>query len=170
MGILGLLSFNILLMLVAFFIYTTATTELYMILSQKLLSDTKAGEIGLRIKPVDENATLNDAAEIMLQEKITVLPVQMKNGKAGLINLNGIRTIERRRWAFAKVNQLAQEASLVIDANEPAAKALPKLAGTGNSVFPLMENSQVVGLIRITDFADALQFKSLQGQDRSKAA
>jgi len=161
LGILGFMSFNILLMLIAFFIYTTANSELFLLLSRDVLKDVTANEVGLRTPLLEESDSLTHAAQVMLTSRHRLLPVN-GIGVTGLVSVNELRRIAPERWSDVTVKQVMEVAKQSIDTAERVDSILPDLASSRMGAFPLKENGKIVGLVRYSDLTDALQLRSLE--------
>lgn len=164
LGILGFLSFNFLLMLIAIFIYSAANAELVIAVSRGMLTGIKAGEAGIRTVLAREDQTLMEVAEQMLQNRHRVLPVWTSSGTPALVSIENLKQVPRESWRRTLVRDTMEKAARYLDAKEPLDEALPELAASG--VLPLRENGNIVGVVRYIDIAELLDLKSLSEQER----
>ncbi len=161
-GIVGFLTFNILLLLIAFFVWSGAKTELMFLESRGLLQGVKAGEITFRVDPVGDMQLVSVAADQMIKYKTGVLPVETDLGEPAVITLNHLRRIPQERWDLTRVRDVRQEVPKALDVQDSIEDALVDLARSGAGALPVRENGRLIGLIRANELTDTLQFKSLE--------
>ncbi|MCM2277428.1 MAG: site-2 protease family protein [Oligoflexia bacterium] len=161
LGLLGALSFNLLLVLIAFFVYTAANSELFLQLSQGWLRGVSAAEVGIRLEPLPSTTRLAQAVRRMLETRATVLPLEGGPQGVRLISLSDIRKAPRRSWGDLTVSDLAVEASRAIRLEDALSEILPELAAAPHGVLPIV-NAQgaPIGVIRYSDVNDVIALKS----------
>lgn len=171
-GILGALSFNFLLLLIALFVYSASQAELILLASKKLLAGMKAGEVGLRVESVDETARLSEVARVMERTRMPELPVRTSHGIATVISIAQMRRVPDAHWDWVQARQVMVPSPRVLDVNEPIEEGFLELASNG--VLPLVESGpgfrRVVGLVRYQDLRDVLEIRSLQKEEERPAA
>jgi predicted transcriptional regulator len=59
---------------------------------------------------------------------------------------------------------------LIVDINDGLGQAIPQLAASAGASIPVKEGDQIIGVIRSSDLAELLQFKSLEAANKKKAA
>ena len=161
LGILGLVGFNILLMLIAFFIYSAAQSELFFLLSRGVLKGLRTGEVALRVDPVPERESLLQAAERMLASRTSVLPVKTESGGYGLVTLSQIRRVPREYWEVTLIRDVMERVTRVLNVNDPMSEVLPSLVEAVSGTLPVVEKGSIIGVLRYSDVSEILQFRSL---------
>lgn len=160
LGILGLLTFNILLTLIAFFIYTAAEQELFFQVTKRALKGMSVGEVTTRVDPVLPGATLESCVDQMVNARVSALPVQ--SPKPGTLRIDQIRRIRQASWHVTRVQDVYLPARRVLSASEPVGDALHDLAGAVGGCLPVEDNGVLVGIAKFSDVSEILQLRSLQ--------
>ena len=169
-GLFGLLQFNLLLVIIAFFLYSAAQSELFFVSTRRLLGGVKAGHLGIRVMPIDGSADLTQAVNRMIQSHDWILPVSSTvsgvrtDDRVGLIGIAQIRDVPRGRWASTPVSQVMEVPTKILEVNDAIGDALESLASSSVRALPLAENDRIIGILRYSDVVDAIQFKSLQAK------
>jgi Zn-dependent protease len=167
LGILGLLTFNIILLLIAFFIYAAAQSELFQVVSRGLLKGMTVGEIAIRATPVNERESIARAAAQMIEERSPVLPVAGgPDAGARVVQLQRIRRVPRDYWETTLVKDVMEEAAETLDAQGSLSEAVALLGAAPAGILPVREAGHIVGIARFGDLRDLLQLRSLQEPSR----
>lgn len=161
LGILGFLQLNILLMLIAFFIYSAAQSELFFLLSKGLLQGLKVGEIAIRVDPLEENQNIQDAALQMMRTRHAVLPVRSMTDTPAILSLERIRSIQRGTWQQIPVGQVLEVVPKYLQMDDPISHALPEIATSRAHALPVKEGDRIVGLLKYSDLTEILRLRSL---------
>jgi hypothetical protein len=159
--VIGLLSFNVLLMAIAFFIYMSAQTELLFLLTRGLLKGMKIGEVTHRKGAIGDKESLVAAAEQMVDHTTTLLPVRSESGQSSLVALAQIRRVPRKYWAVTRVRDVMDVVSRDLDVDDSISDRLPDLAASPVQALPVRENGVLIGYARYGDIAELLQLRSL---------
>lgn len=159
LGILGVLGFNILLILIAFFIYSAASGEMLMLASRDLVRSVFARDIGVRTGFVTESDTIDIAARIMLDLGQTALPVLVSEGRTAVITAGSFRGVPQIHWASMTVGQLMTPVSRALESAESLEDALPELMAHG--VLPWRESGRFAGVVRYRDLTDLMELRSI---------
>lgn len=163
LGILGLLGFNILLMLIAFFIYTAAQSELFFLLSKGALKGLKARDVAIRVPAVTDRDPVSKAAQQMVNLRVPILPVTSFQARDSvmLVTLEQIRRVPREYWQMTLIKDLMEETPKVLNADDTISEVLAELATAPMGTLPVKEDGQVIGLVRYSDVSEILQYRSL---------
>lgn len=161
LGVLGLIGFNILLILIAFFIYTAAQGELFFLLSRGILKGLRVRDVFRRVEPLQERDNLEKAAEKMLSTFLTLLPVETVLGEAKMILIGQVRQVPRSFWRVTLVMDVMEKVTRSIDINETMSESFPELTSSAAGALPVLEQGKVVGIIQYSDISQILQVKSL---------
>jgi Zn-dependent protease/CBS domain-containing protein len=161
-GIVGFLSANILLMVIAFFIYLGAESESRGVLVRAVLGHLRVRDLVVwRPEPVDPGSPVYDVGERMLREQRTVYPVAAGGEVLGVVGLDDVQKVpaeERRRTLVSEV--IRRMAPL--DAHEEVSRALRHLEEAGARAAPVVENGALVGVLTQLDVARGLQLGELE--------
>lgn len=161
LGILGLFSFNLLLMVIAFFIYTSAQAELSFLLTRGILKGMRAGEVTIQVEPVPETIPIRQAAELMLTNHQLVLPVMTESGDPAVITLQQIRRVPRRYWDVVPITKVMEATPRFVGVEDSISDALADLARAPMTTLPVRDGHRITGLLRYQDLTDILQLRSL---------
>ena len=163
-GILGLLQFNLMLLLIAVFIYLSANAELMQLLGKSLLQGVQAGEVGKRLVVLSEDFKLDRVAALMIQNKSLLLPIQTDEGGLALISASQLKRVPRDLWRETPVKRVMSSVSEGIEVSAPLERALEGGWLTAGAGIPLLENGRVVGLLRGSDISELIEFRSLTAE------
>jgi Zn-dependent protease/predicted transcriptional regulator len=161
-GLLGLLSFNIILLIIAFFVYMGAEGESREVLMQSLLTRVKVRELMMRRTAVVHGSdSLATVAERMRDEKRRALPVEENGQVVGLVTLGGVRQVPVQKRGEVRVREVAQavptlspEASAWDALREMGQRRLPQL--------PVVEEGLLVGTISQDDVMRGMELRELE--------
>lgn len=168
-GVIGVLTFNLLLILIAFFIHSSAQNELFALLSQGLLRGLRVSEVCLRAPAASERDTLLQVAEHMLNSRRTTLPVETLSGEPALVSFQRIRRVPRAFWETTKVKDVLDPAPGFLDSRDPLPSVVTQLGRAPLRALPVKEEGRWVGVLRYSEVAEILEFRGL-GDDHSEAA
>ncbi len=170
-GLLGILGFNIFLILIAFFLYAAAQSELTMTLARGLLHGLSVGDVATPSTPLDGGSSLIQATERMLASRQTLVPIQAGARGAGLLSLAQIRNVPGGQRGSIPVNELQQAFGLrTLEVTEPLEDVLAELSTSPLAALPVSKDGVVIGYIRYADLADVLQLRSLEKPEEMEAA
>lgn len=155
-AIVGILTFRIILLLVALFIYGAATTESRTVLLGELLQGITVGDIMTREPAtVAAGTTINEFGGQMLDGRQTVYPVTDEEGATvGVITFNDFQQVRPQDRGATRVETIMREVPRL----EPTADAFDTLAllnrsGTSNAL--IQENGRLVGVLSDSDYTHA---------------
>ncbi len=155
-AVVGVVSFNIILVLLALFIYAAATTESKSVLLDELLEGFTVGDIMTRSPgTISADATVSELGDRMLQERRTVFPVTDETGAVvGLVSLSDLRRA-RKSDRSVTVREILRDVPRL----EVTADAFETLALMGSSRLDAVlveDEGEVVGVLSESDYAHAL--------------
>jgi len=167
LGAIGFLTFNFLLMLIAFFVYAAASGEMVIAVSRALLKGIRAGQVGVTTPVIRTPMSIEEAIHIMTEEHERILPVVSPDGSLKLLSLTELKNIDRLEWQSRKAHDVAIPVNRAIDVNEALDEVLPEIATY--QVLPLSDKGIIIGVIRYSDLMELIEFRSL-GTDTAQAA
>ena len=156
-AIVGVFTFQILLLLLAFFIYGAATTESRTVLLDELLEGITVGDITTRdVTAVPAGTTVEELGSRMLRDRRTVYPVIGEGGSiVGVVTLEDLKRARRQDRETTAVETVMREVPRVgTTADAFDTLALLNQAGSQNALVE--ENGAVVGVLSQSDYAQAL--------------
>jgi Zn-dependent protease/CBS domain-containing protein len=169
LGALGVLGFNLFLVLIAFFLYASAQAEWSLMMSRGLLEGMKAGDVATLVPPVEEGQTLAEAIAQMLHSRVTALPVLHPGGVLSIVTLQQLRSVpfhfrDTTRIRDISSHALRGESSRVefLEWDTPLHAALNDLASAPHATLPVMAHGKVIGILRYSDLSEVLQLRSLE--------
>ena len=163
LGLVGLLTFNLILVLIAFFIHSAAQAEIGTLIAKEALKGLKVVEVMTFLRPIRGSMTLSEAAAEMLKNKVKVLPVEMERKPAmGLLSLETLRSIERHLWDTATVREATEPTTQFLRKDELVIEALTRIAQAPFRALPVVEGDQVNGVLQYSDIMDVIQFRGIQ--------
>jgi len=169
-GIVGFLTANILLLVIAFFIYLGAEAETRSVLVRAVLGHVRVRDLVVwRPAPVDPAISVYEVGERMLREQRTAFPVVAEGEVLGVVGLDEVQKVpveERRRTVVADV--LRRVAPLPAD--EEVSRALRHLEEAGARAVPVVEGGALLGLLTQLDVARGLQLGELEASQHPRRA
>ncbi|MDX1745532.1 MAG: site-2 protease family protein [Halobacteriales archaeon] len=159
-AVVGVLGFNVILILLAFFIYGAATTESRTVLLDELLEGITIGDIMTRDpRTVDGDLSVAKLAERMLRDRQTVYPVTDESGQIiGVATLADIRDLARDKRETTTVRSVMHEAPQ-LEGTADAFDTLAMLQQLGSPVALVVERESLAGVLSQEDYARAFSLQ-----------
>ncbi|MBP1921861.1 Zn-dependent protease/CBS domain-containing protein [Halorubrum alkaliphilum] len=159
MGIIGLLTFQLLLILLAFFIYIAASGEAQQTTLKAAFEDVTVADVMTPredLHTVTEDTSVADLMSRMFEERHTGYPVMGRNGLVGMVTLEDARSIrEVERDAYRVEDVMATEIASVT-ADTDAMTALQTMQEHGVGRLPVLnDRGELVGLLSRSDLMTA---------------
>ncbi|MEF8877045.1 MAG: site-2 protease family protein [Haloarculaceae archaeon] len=159
-AIVGVFTFQIILLLLAFFVYGAATTESRTVLLDELLTGITVGEIATRdVTAVPAATTVEELGERMLSDRRTVYMVLGEGGSiVGVVSLDDLKQARKRDRGQDTAGAVMREVQRVTtDADAFDTLALLNQAGSTDALVE--EDGAVVGVLSRSDYTRALTFQ-----------
>ncbi len=161
-AMIGLASLNLLLVVIAFFVFLGAEAEGRGVLVRALLGRIQVRDLlGARVEAVDAATSVYDLGERMLRERRTSFPVTEGGRVVGAVALEDVRRVPAAERGNARVADVVRRAP-PIDAGEDASQAVRLLAGAGAAAIAVVDAGAAVGVLTQADLARALQLRELE--------
>lgn len=156
-AVVGVLSFNPILLLLALFVYGAATTESRTVLVDELLEGITVGDIMTRDpQTVGADATVAAFVDRMIRERQTVYPVTDAGGDVvGVVALENLRRVKERDRDTTRVDAVMREVPRVASTAD-AFDTLALLAQAGTTTALVEEDGAVAGVLSEADYSHAL--------------
>lgn len=169
LGVLGVLGFNILLILIAAFIYMAAQGELSTLKSRENLKGVRARDVVIRTDVLDGNETIDDVGRRMSENRLSALPVKL-GANTGIVSLQSLRKIPRSKWQEMPVAGIAEKSVRSIEVDEPVERFFEDIMRAPEQTLPATDHGSVIGVIRLTDLAELSEFRALEQEEPRRAA
>jgi Zn-dependent protease len=156
-AIVGVLNFQIILLLLAFFIYGAATTESKAVLLDELFEGLTVGDIATRDPAtVTTTTTVEELGERLLRDRNPVHLVLDEDGSpVGVVALSDLRAAKRRDHATTTVEEIMRDVPRV-DPSAGAFDTLVELQGSGGLDAIVQRDGALVGVLSEADYAHAM--------------
>ncbi|MEF8781043.1 MAG: CBS domain-containing protein [Haloferacaceae archaeon] len=159
LGLLGLFAFNLILILLAFFIYIAASGEAQQTLLKATFEGVTVRDVMTpqsELKTVEGTETVADLFERMLRDRHTGYPVVRGGELVGVVTLadaSEVREVERDAY---RVRDVMTTDLTTVEPGADALTALRTMQETGVGRLPVVdENGDLVGIISRTDLMTA---------------
>ena len=155
-AIVAVFTFQIILLLLAFFIYGAATTESRTVLLDELLEGITVGDIATRdVTAIPVGTSVEELGSRMLRERRTVYPVLDDGTFVGVVTLEDLKQARKRNPDATSVEAVMRQVPRVGTADDAFdTLALLNQAGSQNALVE--EGGAVVGVLSQSDYAHAL--------------
>lgn len=167
LGLWGLLSLNIFVLLVALFVYFGAKAEAQDVVLNELLAKVHVGDVMSREVPtVSAERSVADAAALMASERRDSLVVLDEQQRViGVFSLAELERIPRERRALSTARE-AMRPTPTLSPGDDAAKAV-RVMGEGALPFvPVVSEEGLVGTVSREDIARAMRLRALEQEEK----
>jgi Zn-dependent protease/CBS domain-containing protein len=164
MFVLGLFSFNFLLLFVAFFVYVGASEEEKATEINISLEGIKVRNImSSKVRTIPPSTTLRGLMELMFQEKHRGYPVTEGETLQGIVTLTDLQKVPDAERDTTNVGQVMARKLYVIAPEEEASTAMKMMNERGIRRLPVMDNGRLVGIVSREDLVRAIELCSGRG-------
>ncbi|TMT85320.1 CBS domain-containing protein [Haloterrigena sp. H1] len=171
MGLFGLLSFNIILIGVAFFVFIAASSEAQQVTMKAAFQDITVSDIMTPVSDlhtIDPDATIAKLIQRMFTERHTGYPVVESDGfegerLVGLVTLSDARAIEPVERDAYTVEDVMTTDLETITPDSDAMTAIERMQKHDIGRLLVVEDDDLVGLISRTDVMTALDIVQQSG-------
>jgi Zn-dependent protease/predicted transcriptional regulator len=165
-GIWGFLSFNMLLLLIAFFVFSGAEAETRAVMVKALLGQLRVQDVMQgEVFAVRSDVSVQEAAERMLQERSLAYAVTVDGQTAGLLTLDAVQAVPLEQRARTLVGEIAVKTP-PLSPTEEAAKAFRIMSETDVPQIAVAEDGRLVGTVRREDIVRELKLTELESTQR----
>jgi len=167
-AIYGFLSANLLLMVVAFFVYLGADAESRNVLVKAVLGHIRVRDLVVsRPPPVEPDTSVFEVGERMLRERRTAFPV-LGDKILGIVSLEDVQRVPSAERGHTRVAEVIRELT-PLEADEEASTALRALLDAKARALPVKDNGQLLGVLSQVDVARGLQLSELEATQHPPA-
>ncbi len=163
-GFVGLLYGQILLVLIAFFIYISANQEYKINQLRDAFSDfTVADLMSEEVIAVKQDITIQELLELMIKEKHTGYPVINEEGELiGCVTMEDTDKIEIKDKERQSIKEIMTCEVITAKPDEPLFDAFIKMSKADIGRLVVMEQGEMVGILTRSDIMKAYKLKSIQ--------
>ena len=159
-GIVGLIFFNPILIIIAFFIYIGASQEATALRYNILLQDlTVADAMGSPVTTVEPTTPLSRLVEMMYETKHLGFPVVERGALVGIIALADIHKISPHDREAMQVRDVMTRNPITLPPSAPLLDALRIITGKDIGRIPVIENGTLVGIVTRTDVLRVMELR-----------
>ncbi len=160
-AVVGVFTFNVLLLLVALFVYGAAKSESRTTALEDLLDGlTVADVMTLDPRTISTTSTVADFVDQLLVDRRTEYGVTDETGAiVGIVSLQHLKGVGQRNRDTTPVTDVMSETTLTVQATADAFATLVEL-GTQKASYALVEeDGRVVGVLSQADYASVLELQ-----------
>jgi len=158
----GFLSFNMLLLLIAFFVFVGAEGETRGVMVKALLGRLRVRDLmSDEVFAIPADLSVHDAAERMLRERRLAFAVLMDGGAVGLVTLEAVQAIPPDRRSQVPVRSIVV-GTTPLSPSEDAGKALRLMSESDVPQLPVAEGGTLVGTLSREDIVRGLKLSELE--------
>ncbi len=162
MGLVGLLQFNFLLMLLAFFIYAAAKSELLVLVARMTLKGLQVREVtNVAIPAVNAKSSVSEAVLQMSQSRTTVLPVIGENESYSIISIERLNRVPVRQRDITQVGEIQYPNIRAIQVTDDLAEAFLQILRNAVPALPVIENHMLIGILKSTAVLEFIQLRQM---------
>jgi Zn-dependent protease/CBS domain-containing protein len=147
------------------FLQNAATSSVAYAQMQQLLRGVRVVDILCRDPIVmPAGLTVREAVDLFfLRRPYKAYPVIQADGSyVGMLTLGDIQQLDPELWEQTTVGELAERSERLpaVRLEEPAIRALHKLAESGQSRLPVLEDGRLVGLVCLRDLMNSMEIRA----------
>jgi Zn-dependent protease/CBS domain-containing protein len=161
-GLLGIFLLSPILILIAFFIYIGATQESTAMKYTFLLKDVTVGDIMAgNVLIVPPGMSVREVIDLMYSTKHLGFPVEDRGQIVGMITLADVHKLAPLDREAMQVRDIMTRAVISLPPSAPVIDALRIMSGTNIGRIPIVEGSQLVGIVTRTDIMKVIELREM---------
>jgi Zn-dependent protease/predicted transcriptional regulator len=149
---------------IGWFLASASASSYTMAEASVALSQVRVGDVMSRdCATVDGNLDLNTFAEdYFLSSGRRCFAVVHGGRTAGLVTVNELKQVDRKRWPFTRVAQVARPLDTVrtVPPDTPLSEALELMLSANVDQLPVIANGELAGMVSRTDVLQYLQTRA----------
>jgi CBS domain-containing protein len=163
MGLWGLIGGGFFMILVAFFVYTSASQEGRLVRVRRVLGNLTVEQVYSRdARALSPSSSLHDAVQFTLRSFQSDFPVCDGEQLVGLLPYNRLLEALDRYAPHTPVAQIMLSDVLPVSPNDPVFSAQQRLTESGLAALPVVQGGRFLGLITKRDISEVLRVMSSQ--------
>jgi Zn-dependent protease/CBS domain-containing protein len=164
MAVFGIIFFNILLILIAVFIYFGAKGESDMINAINALTGVRMEDVMIRAPgSVTMDTPLDQVKEKMIHERTRVQTVEVEGRVQGIITSDKVRSASRKGQWELTAGQVMDVDFIRATSDSDASDIWKTMIKSGSNKVVILKEGDVVGIASLADFRNAIQLRKSLG-------
>lgn len=160
-GILGLFSFNFIMLFVAFFVYVGASEEEKATAISVSLEGIKVRDImSPDVHTVPQSMTLRALQDLMFREKHRGYPVVEDGALQGIVTITDLQKVGDEQRDSVEIGAVMTRKLYLIGPEEEASAAMRMMNGMGVRRLPVMDAGRLVGIVSREDLVRAIELSA----------
>ena len=156
----GIITFSPLLLILALFIYVSASSESRSVVIAGLLSGLTVADLVGDEEPLPADTTVEAALDQLFVSRRSELAVVDDEGEiVGVVTTEALRSVPTEKYASTAVGAVATRELPRLDGRSAAIDGLTALSGSDTPVALVEWDGEPVGLVSREDFASALRMR-----------
>ncbi|MHC1631838.1 MAG: M50 family metallopeptidase [Methanotrichaceae archaeon] len=161
MGLLGLLSLNFFLVIIAFFVYIGASEEERATSVSVSLEGIHVRDImSTDVRTISSSMILSELVDYMFHEKHRSYPVVQDGQMIGFVTITDVQKVPEDKRNATTVGDIMVKKIYVIEPHVDASEAMKKMAERRIRRLPVMEDGRLVGILSRSDLLRAIEICS----------
>ncbi|MGZ5279835.1 MAG: site-2 protease family protein [Pseudobdellovibrionaceae bacterium] len=162
LGILGILQFNILLIILALFIYAAAKSELFILVAHMVLKGMTVRDIvDSSVPAVSEDSSVAQVISQMVRSRHVHLPVVGQDEKHSVITIDRVARIPKHLRESTSIKSLLPENFKILQVEDGLEDALMLSMKSQEGGLPVVEDHLLIGLVRTSDLLELIRLRQL---------
>lgn len=158
-AILGALTVNIILLVIAYFIFMGAGAESRQVVWQSVLGQVRVGEMMLADPTsVPSSRMALEVLDELRARRRPALPVTEGPDVLGIVTVDALRRLPRERWATTPAGRIADRIAPVRP-DQDVWSALRTMEAARVLAVPVVDHGALVGILRLADVAQELELR-----------
>lgn len=161
MGLFGLVTFNIFLLFIAFFVYLGASQERVMAIGKSAMEGMPvSAAMVTEYQTLSHGDTLRDAATALLSSTQQDFPVMLGNRVIGLLGRDRLLRALAQDGPDAYISAHMDRNFLRVDPETDLAEAMPKVAASGSAAI-VMRDDDLIGLLTMENLTEFILIRRM---------
>ncbi len=163
-GIFGFMTGNILIILIAFFIYIGASQEYQTNLIKDVFSEFTVFDLMTNdVSTVDEDITVEELLDKMLKERHSGYPVIDDNGNLnGCVTMEDIKPVSSENQQHKKIKDIMTRDVITVNSGADLFQAFKKLSYADIGRLMVVDDGNLVGILTRSDIMKAYRLRELK--------
>ncbi|MEX0994422.1 MAG: site-2 protease family protein, partial [Balneolaceae bacterium] len=158
------LFYNLILTLIAVFIYFGAESENVMVMQLNLLKNYSIKDAMItRFTVLHPDHTLDNVVDNILEGTEQDFIVAENNKVLGILRMTDLAEALRQESRQAPVKKVMDTSFKTLAPNDPLTNAYRELISSQKNFFPVLENQQIVGVVDMDNINEFLRFRASAG-------
>lgn len=158
-AVVGVLAFNPILILVAFFVYGAAKTESHVTLIDELLEGVHVSDVLTESKKLEADTPLSELGTRMLTDRRTVYPVTDHGEIVGVVSLDDMKGVSETQLDTTLVRDVMETDLPTVSRSDDAFDTLVLMGESKAGSAFVRDDSGVIGVLSRADFTAIIDIR-----------